>query len=204
MISRLGRRVWAEKSWLSSGNFMSRIGNNPITIPSGTEVQVEGHKLTTKGPKGTLELILRPEVKVEVTDGVVTVKRKKEDSLSRSLHGLTRALINNMVTGVTSGWTKNLEMVGVGYRVQGGGDLLTLNVGFSHPVTVKAPEGVSFAVTDNTKIAVSGIDRTLVGQIAANIRAVKPPEVYKGKGIRYAGEYVRRKAGKAGKAVGAK
>lgn len=183
---------------------MSRVGNNPVKIPQGAEVLIDGSLLTTKGPKGSLELNLRPEVKVEVVEGQVVVKRKKEDKLSKSVHGLTRALINNMVLGVTQGWTKNLEMVGVGYRAQGGGDTVTLNVGYSHPVTVKAPEGINFAVAENTKISVSGIDRNLVGQIAANIRAVKPPEVYKGKGIRYAGEYVRRKAGKAGKAAGAK
>lgn len=154
------------------------------------------------GPKGKLELEILPEVNVEVTEGQVVVKRKRDDKFSKSAHGLTRALINNMVKGVSDGWTRNLEMVGVGYRAQGGGDTLTLNVGFSHPVVVKAPEGITFAVSDNTKISVSGIDKTLVGQIAANLRAVKPPEVYKGKGIRYVGEYVRRKPGKAGKAVG--
>lgn len=181
---------------------MSRVGINPVIIPNGVEVQIEGNHLTVNGPKGKLEITLLPEVKVEVSEGKIQVQRKKEDQFSKSAHGLTRALINNMVKGVTEGWTKDLEMVGVGYRAQGGGETVTLNVGFSHPVVVKAPPGITFLVSDNTKISVSGIDKTLVGQIAANVRAVKPPEVYKGKGIRYSGEYVRRKPGKAGKAVG--
>jgi large subunit ribosomal protein L6 len=181
---------------------MSRVGNNPVTVPNNVTITMEGMHMLVNGPKGKLEMDLLPQVKVEILEGQVLVKRKKEDKFSKSAHGLFRALINNMVKGVSEGWTRDLEMVGVGYRAQGGGDTLTLNVGFSHPVTVKAPEGVTFTVADNTKISVSGIDKTLVGQIAANIRAVKPPEVYKGKGIRYAGEYVRRKPGKAGKAVG--
>lgn len=181
---------------------MSRIGNNPIVLPQGVEVDASGFHVKVKGSKGELQMELHPLVKVELEDGKVIVKRKKENQQARAIHGLTRALINNMVLGVSQGWTKNLEMVGVGYRVQGGGDNLTLNVGFSHPVSIEAPEGVSFAVSDNTKIQISGIDKNLVGQVAANIRKVKPPEVYKGKGIRYQGEYVRRKAGKAGKAVG--
>lgn len=186
---------------------MSRIGNNPVAIPSNVEVLIEKELLTVKGPKGQLDLTLLPQVKVETEDNEqgssakkVVIKRKRNDKFSRSAHGLTRSLINNMVQGVTEGWTKNLELVGVGYRAQGGGENLTLNVGYSHPVTVKAPAGVTFAVADNTKISVSGIDKALVGQVAANIRAVRPPEVYKGKGIRYTGEYIRRKAGKAGKA----
>jgi large subunit ribosomal protein L6 len=183
---------------------MSRVGGALINIPAGVEVQIEDRLVSISGPKGKLQYEFRPEVKVVVEDGKITVSRKKDDSLSRSLHGLTRALINNMVEGVSNGWTKNLELVGVGYRAQGGGDTLSLAVGYSHPVAVKAPEGITFVVAENTKISVSGIDRHLVGQVAANIRAVKPPEVYKGKGIRYAGEYVRRKAGKAGKAAGGK
>lgn len=180
---------------------MSRIGNAPIVIPNGVEILIDGSTIVTKGPKGKLELNLMSEVKVEVLDGKIITKRKGENRFSKAAHGLTRALINNMVLGVTQGWTRDLEMVGVGYRAQGGGDNLTLNIGFSHPVTIKAPESITFTVKDNTKISVSGIDKTLVGQIAANIRAIKPPEVYKGKGIRYAGEYVRKKPGKAGKAV---
>lgn len=179
---------------------MSRIGNNPITLPQGVEANIEGASVSVKGPKGSLELQFHSSLKVEMEDGKIVVKRKRGNQLGRSMHGLTRSLINNMVVGVSEGWTKNLEMVGVGYRAQGGGDVVTLSVGYSHPVSVKAPEGIAFAVSDNTKIQVTGIDKTLVGQIAANIRAVRPPEVYKGKGIRYAGEYVRRKAGKAGKA----
>ncbi len=180
---------------------MSRVGNNPIQIPAGVEVLVTGTQINVKGSKGVLSMQIYPQVKVEILENQIKVARIKEDKLSKSLHGLTRALINNMVLGVSEGWSKNLEMVGVGFRAQGGGDTLTLNVGFSHPVVIKAPEGVNFAVSDNTKITVSGIDRIVVGQIAANIRAVKPPEVYKGKGIRYVGEYVRRKAGKAAKAT---
>lgn len=178
---------------------MSRIGNAIITVPTGVELVIDGDQIRVKGSKGELSMVTQPEVKVEMADNVLTVKRKKDDRNSRALHGLTRALINNMVVGVTTGWTKNLEMVGVGYRAQGGGDQVTLNVGYSHPVVYKAPEGITIVVAENTKISVSGIDRAIVGQVAANIRKVRPPEVYKGKGIRYVGEYVRRKAGKAGK-----
>lgn len=178
---------------------MSRIGDNPIAITTGVEILHDRDLLTVKGPKGELSMPVLSQVKVEVEEGAIKVKRKRNDKFSRSAHGLTRAMIANMVKGVTEGWTKNLEMVGVGYRAQGGGETLTLNVGYSHPVTIKAPAGITFSVADNTKISVSGIDKVLVGQIAANIRSVKPPEVYKGKGIRFAGEYVRRKAGKAGK-----
>jgi large subunit ribosomal protein L6 len=145
--------------------------------------------------------VLNPAVRLEIEGSTVLVKAKRGYEKGPAMHGLTRSLINNMVVGVSTGWDRNLEMVGVGYRAQGGGDTLTLNVGFSHQVTVKAPEGITFAVADNTKIKVSGADKILVGQIAANIRGVKPPEVYQGKGIRYAGEYVRKKAGKAGKAA---
>lgn len=180
---------------------MSRIGDAPVVLENGAQVQVDGSKVIVTGPKGTLELIVRPEVKVEIVENKVVVKRKSNDKFARSVHGLTRSLINNMVSGVVGGWNKSLEMVGVGYRAQGGGNTLTLSVGYSHPVVINAPEGISFTVAENTKITVTGIDRSLVGQVAANIRAVKPPEPYKGKGIRYLGEYIRRKAGKAGKAV---
>ncbi len=183
------------------GKYMSRIGNAPVQIPNGVEASITGSEILVKGPKGELKLMLRPEVKAEVKEGQVVVQRKNDEKLSKSLHGLTRALINNMVKGVTEGWTKNLEMVGVGYRAQGGGDNLHLSVGFSHPVNFKAPAGITLSIADNTKISVSGIDRELVGQVAANIKAIKPPEVYKGKGIRYEGEYVRKKPGKAGKVV---
>ncbi len=181
---------------------MSRIGREPIKIPDGVDVQIEGRNLVVSGSKGQLEMTLSPQIKAEKTGSEILISAEKQDKFSRSLHGLNRSLVNNMVLGVTIGWTKNLEMVGVGYRVQGGGDTLTLSVGFSHPVIIKAPTGVTFTIVDNTKITVSGIDKKLVGQVAANIRATKPPEVYKGKGIRYAGEYVRKKPGKAGKAIG--
>lgn len=183
---------------------MSRIGNNPIVLPQGVIVAFEGDMVFVKGPKGDLQTPLHNSIKVDQEEDKLIVKRKRGNQEGRSMHGLMRTLINNMVVGVTIGWTKNLEMVGVGYRAQGGGSSLTLNVGYSHPVKIDAPEGITFTVADNTKLSVSGIDKTLVGQIAANIRAVKPPEVYKGKGIRYAGEYVRKKAGKAGKAAGGK
>lgn len=182
---------------------MSRVGNVPIEIPPQVTVAVDGHRVVVKGPLGELSRQIRPEVKAEVVEQQVVVKRRKEDRISKSLHGLTRSLIANMVEGVERGWQKRLELVGVGFRAQTSGDKLTLAVGFSHPVEIKAPEGIKFAVEDNTQIVISGADKELVGQVAARVRAVRPPEPYKGKGIRYAGEYVRRKAGKAGK-VGAK
>lgn len=180
---------------------MSRIGNSPIIIPENVTVQVDGQTVKVEGPKGMLERVVHPVVKVEVSGKQAILERKRNDRLSRSVHGLTRSLINNMVVGVTEGFSRGLELVGVGYRATGGGDNLTLTVGFSHPVTVTAPAGVSFTVADNTKITVSGIDKELVGQVAANIRSIKPPEVYKGKGIRYEGEIVRRKPGKAAKGM---
>lgn len=183
---------------------MSRIGEVAILIPSNVTVDIDGAHITVSGPKGKLEIDFHPSLKVEKVEDKIMVTRKRGNQLAKSMHGLTRTLISNMVVGVTDGWTKGLELVGVGYRVQGGNDSLTLSVGYSHPVAVAAPEGISFQVADNTKIQVLGIDKTLVGQVAANIRKVKPPEVYKGKGIRYSGEYVRKKAGKAGKAAGGK
>jgi large subunit ribosomal protein L6 len=182
---------------------MSRIGNAIILIPAGVTIEMTGNHIVASGSKGKLEMDFPVEIKVAVTDSDVKVSRKSDQKKSRALHGLIRSLIANMVKGVSEGWTKNLELVGVGFRVQGGGDKLTLNVGYSHPVDIQAPEGISFEVRDNTKITVSGIDKGLVGQTSAKIKAVRPPEPYKGKGIRYEGEYVRRKAGKAGK-VGAK
>lgn len=182
---------------------MSRVGNTPVPIPAGVTVEINGQQVVTKGPLGELSQQFRPQIKIEVLDQQVVVSRKKEDRVSRSLHGLTRSLIANMVEGVEKGWQKRLELVGVGFRAQAAGDKLTLSVGYSHPVEIKAPEGIKFAVEDNTKIMISGADKELVGQIAAKVRSVRPPEPYKGKGIRYSGEYVRRKAGKAGK-VGAK
>lgn len=151
------------------------------------------------GSRGQLELSPDLRISVEINDGILQVKRKNEQKVVKALHGLTRSLIANMVTGVTEGWSKNLELVGVGFRAQGNGDKLTLAVGYSHPVEIIAPTGIEFEVSDNTKITVSGIDKQLVGEMAAKIRKVRPPEPYKGKGIRYEGEYIRRKAGKAGK-----
>lgn len=182
---------------------MSRIGDAPVIIPQGVTVAVDGQLVSASGPKGSLSLTLRPEIKVEVADNQVVVKPKKMTTLSQALHGLSRTLISNVVLGVSQGWEKQLQLVGVGFRASTTGDSLNLTVGYSHPVIITAPEGVSFKVEENTKITVSGIDKNVVGQIAANIRKVRPPEPYQGKGIRYSGEYVRRKAGKAGK-VGAK
>lgn len=162
-------------------------------------MEIEGHCLKISGPLGKLEREVDPKIKVEVVDNQILVKRQKEDRLSRSLHGLTRSLIANMVTGVFKGWQKKLELVGVGYRAQTTGDKIILNVNYSHPIEITVPENIKFEVEDNTKITVSGVDKNLVGQIAATIHKVRPPEPYKGKGIRYLGEYVRRKTGKVGK-----
>jgi large subunit ribosomal protein L6 len=179
---------------------MSRIGNAPILIPSGITVEKTEGKVVVNGPKGQLELTFSPEITVEVLQDQVLLKRKNEQKKVKALHGLYRSLIANMVKGVNEGWSKGLELVGVGYRAQSSGDKLTLVVGFSHPVEISAPVGITFEVRDNTKVFVTGIDKHLVGQVSASIRAIKPPEPYQGKGIRYAGEYIRRKAGKAGKA----
>lgn len=181
------------------GKTMSRIGNLPIIIPTGVTVEINGHDVVVSGPKGSLKLTYLPEVKVEVMDNRVIVKRKNDQKKSKALHGLTRNLVANMIAGVTDGWTKNLELVGVGFRAQVNSGKLILNVGYSHPVEIISPEGIDFEVEDNTKIKVSGIDKALVGQIAANIKKVRVPDVYKGKGIRYAGEYIRKKAGKSAK-----
>ncbi|MBI2600691.1 50S ribosomal protein L6 [Candidatus Daviesbacteria bacterium] len=186
---------------------MSRVGNSPVPIPNGVTVEKTENLLVVNGSKGKLEISIHPKITVDIEGSQINVKRKNEERDVKALHGLTRNLIANMVKGVSEGWSKNLELVGVGFRAQGGGNKLTLSVGYSHPVSVDAPEGIAFEVADNTKIKVSGIDKYLVGQVAANIKAVRPPDVYKGKGIRYAGEYIRRKAGKAGKvgaAAGAK
>jgi large subunit ribosomal protein L6 len=177
---------------------MSRIGNSPISLPSGVDVAVDGATVTVKGPKGTLERSVDTRISVAVDDGVVTLSRGDDERESKALHGLFRALINNMVIGVSQGYSKELQAVGVGYRAALQGKKLELQVGFSHPVRIEAPDGIDFEVPEPTKIIVSGIDKELVGQTAANIRKVRPPEPYKGKGIRYADEYVRRKAGKAG------
>ena len=177
---------------------MSRIGNAPIELASGIEVSVDGDSVVVKGPKGTLTQTLDPRISVSVEDGVVTVARVDDERESRALHGLSRALIANMVIGVADGYSKELQAVGVGYRGALKGTTLELQVGFSHPVTIEAPDGITFEVPEPTKFIVRGIDKQLVGQVAANIRSVRPPEPYKGKGIRYVDEYVRRKAGKAG------
>lgn len=181
---------------------MSRIGNSPIIIPGEVTVGKTGRTITVTGPKGSLSLDVNESITVEIEGNQVIVKRKGDQQKVKALHGLTRNLIANMVTGVTSLWSKNLELVGVGFRAQVNGNKLTLNVGFSHPVEIVAPDGITFEVTDNTKIKVSGADKGLVGQISANIKKVRIPDVYKGKGIRYAGEYIRKKVGKSAK-VGA-
>lgn len=179
---------------------MSRIGNAPILIPSGVTVEKIGRAFNVTGPKGMLNLEVDPSISIDLDGEKIIVKRKGDLAKIRALHGLTRSLIANMVRGVIDGWSKNLELVGVGFRAQTAEDKLVLNIGFSHPVEIIAPEGIIFEVTDNTKIKVSGIDKQLVGQTAASIRKIKTPDVYKGKGIRFEGEYIRKKVGKAAKA----
>ncbi len=179
---------------------MSRIGKMPISIPSGVEVQIDGTEVTVKGPKGTLSHTLAGGISAErAEDGSLTVTRPDDERDSKALHGLSRTLVANMVTGVTQGFEKKLEIVGVGYRVQAKGSNLEFALGYSHSITVEAPEGISFAVESPTKFAIQGIDKQQVGETAANIRKLRKPEPYKGKGVRYAGEHVRRKVGKAGK-----
>jgi large subunit ribosomal protein L6 len=178
---------------------MSRIGKLPITVPGGVDIKIAGQQVTIKGPKGELTLVVAEPIRVALEEGQVLVTRPDDERASRALHGLTRTLINNDIIGVTEGYAKQLEVVGTGYRVQQKGNGLELALGFSHPVLFDAPEGVTLAVEGNTKISVSGISKQAVGEVAANIRKLKKPEPYKGKGIRYAGENVRRKAGKAGK-----
>jgi large subunit ribosomal protein L6 len=178
---------------------MSRIGKLPIPVPSGVEVAISGREVTVKGPKGTLSHRVVEPITISQDDGAIVVSRPDDENASKARHGLTRSLVANMVTGVTEGYSKTLEIVGTGYRVQARGSDLEFALGFSHPVTVKAPEGISFAVEAPTRFVVSGIDKQRVGEVAANIRKIRKPEPYKGKGVRYAGEVVRRKAGKAGK-----
>jgi large subunit ribosomal protein L6 len=175
---------------------MSRIGKRPIAIPEKVKVSLEGRQITVTGPKGTLARELHPDMNVQIEEGQVVVTRPSDSKTNRSLHGLTRQLVANMVEGVSSGYTKGLEIVGVGFRAEMKGRHLKLLVGFSHPIVVKAPEGISYELPEPTKIKVNGIDKELVGQVAAKIRSFRPPEPYKGKGIRYEGEYVRKKAGK--------
>ena len=179
---------------------MSRIGRLPITIPAGVEVNIDGQDVTVRGPKGTLSHSIAPPIEItRDDDGVLTVTRPNDERQSRALHGLSRTLVANMVEGVTQGYSKTLEIVGVGYRVAAKGSDLEFALGFSHPVVVPAPEGISFNVESPTRFSVSGIDKQQVGEVAANIRKLRKPDPYKGKGVRYAGEVIRRKVGKAGK-----
>lgn len=182
---------------------MSRIGVVPITIPETVTINQKGDLVTVKGPKGIVTVSVPESIEVSIAGSVVQVKPKHADALVKNLHGLLRTLIQNAVSGTVTGWEKSVELVGVGYRASGGGRELNLTVGFSHPVKVTAPETITFTITDNTKITVRGVDKKLVGEIAAKLRAVRPPEPYKGKGIRYQGEVIRKKAGKAVKAAGA-
>lgn len=177
---------------------MSRIGKLPIVVPSGVTITVDQGTITVQGPKGTLEQFLLPEVSINIEDGKATVTRKNDEKLAKSQHGLMRALLSNMVTGVTKGFEKKLEINGVGYRVSGGGNAIELGLGFSHPVKYQSKEGVNLQVEKNL-ITVSGIDKQKVGQVAAEIRSLKKPEPYKGKGIKYQDEQILRKAGKTGK-----
>ena len=179
---------------------MSRIGKLPVPVPAGVEVSVDDALVTVKGPKGTLSHAVAAPITVATGDGSIEVSRPDDERRSKSLHGLTRTLINNMVVGVTEGYEKKLEIVGVGYRVLSKGPTqLEFQLGYSHPITFEAPEGITFTVDGPTRLGVQGIDKQLVGEVAANIRKLRKPEPYKGKGVRYAGEHVRRKVGKAGK-----
>jgi len=179
---------------------MSRIGRLPITVPAGVDVTIDGADITVKGPKGTLTHTVPAPITVErAEDGTLQVTRPNDERMSRSLHGLTRTLVANMVAGVTEGYTKKLEIVGTGYRVIAKGTDLEFALGFSHPVVIPAPEGISFAVETPTRFSVSGIDKQQVGEVAANLRKLRKPDPYKGKGVRYEGEVIRRKAGKAGR-----
>jgi large subunit ribosomal protein L6 len=182
---------------------MSRIGKKQITIPQGVTVTIQDDKILVKGPKGELSESMQPGITVQIADGAVHVSRADDELQTKAFHGLVRSLISNMVKGVTEGFEITLEMVGTGYRVAQQGNKLVLSVGFSHPVEIEQPAGVTFAVEGNNKISIKGIGKQAVGQIAANIRRIRPPEPYKGKGIRYTDEVVRRKAGKAVKAAGA-
>ncbi len=183
---------------------MSRIGRLPIPVPSTVDVTIDGRNVTVKGPRGTLSRSLHPDMTVSREDATLVVTRPTEQKTHKQLHGLTRTLVNNMVVGVTDGYRKGIEITGVGYRAALVGRKLTLNLGYSHPIEINPPEGISFEVENPTRLAVVGIDKELVGQIAAKVRATRKPEPYKGKGVRYAGEVIRRKAGKAGKIGGKK
>ena len=178
---------------------MSRVGNMPITVPAGVEVKLEGNHITVKGPKGSLERDIHPNIKVELDGNEIKVSRPDDTNLNKSLHGTTRALIHNMVEGVVNEFKVELEINGVGYRAQKQGNKLVMSLGYSHPVEMEAPAGITFDLTDANHIVVRGIDKELVGQVANEVRAKRPPEVYRGKGIKYATEHIRRKEGKAGK-----
>ena len=178
---------------------MSRIGKAPITVPSGVEVTISGRNVTVKGPKGTLSRDIPGDIVVRKEEDTILVERPNDERQNRSLHGLSRTLVSNMVIGVTDGFAKELEIVGVGYRAEAAGSDLRLALGFSHPVMVPAPAGISFEIPVQTRVIVKGIDKELVGQVAANIRSIRKPEPYKGKGVRYLGEHIVRKAGKTGK-----
>ena len=178
---------------------MSRIGRMPVAVPSGVDVTIDGRQVTVKGPKGTLSLEVSAPIDVTQDNGTITVTRPSDEGEIRALHGLSRSLIANMVTGVTDGYRKTLEIVGVGYRVQAKGKDLEFALGFSHPVPVPAPDGITFKVETPTRFVVEGIDKQQVGEVAANIRKLRKPDPYKGKGVRYQGEQIRRKVGKAGK-----
>ncbi|HXO67128.1 MAG TPA: 50S ribosomal protein L6 [Candidatus Dormibacteraeota bacterium] len=180
---------------------MSRVGKLPVPVPDGVEVDYQGTHLTVKGDRGTLQLDVHPEMQIKIEVGVVTVARPTDQSRHRALHGLTRSLIFNMVEGVSKGYTRELELVGVGYRATKQGNDLQLNVGYSHPVKYSAPEGISIEVPEPVRVSISGYDKELVGRVASQIRKIRPPEPYKGKGILYRGERVKRKAGKSGKAA---
>ena len=178
---------------------MSRIGKAPITVPAGVEVTISGRNVTVKGPKGTLSRDIPGDIIVRQEENTILVERPNDERQNRSLHGLSRTLVSNMVIGVTDGFAKELEIVGVGYRAEAAGSDLRLALGFSHPVMVPAPAGISFEIPVQTRVIVKGIDKELVGQVAANIRSIRKPEPYKGKGVRYLGEHIVRKAGKTGK-----
>ena len=178
---------------------MSRIGNKPITVPAGIDVTIDGQKITVKGPKGTLERTVNDNISIKLENGVIVVARPNDEKENRSLHGLTRTLINNMITGVTHEYSKELQINGVGYRVAKQGNIINLTLGYSHPVIFEAPAGITFDVPNPNTIIVKGIDKELVGQTAAVVRSKRPPEVYRGKGIKYADEVIRRKEGKTGK-----
>jgi large subunit ribosomal protein L6 len=183
---------------------MSRIGRLPIAVPSGVDVTIEGRKVTVKGPKGSLSRELHPDMSISREDDTLVVTRPTEQKTHKQLHGLTRSLVNNMVVGVTDGYRKGLEITGVGYRAVKQGEKLVLSLGYSHQIEIDPPQGITFELENPTRLAVVGIDKELVGEIAAKVRSTRKPEPYKGKGVRYAGEQIRRKAGKAGKIGGKK